>query len=96
MTVVEKLVSFINLIEVKKKDGHRLMTCKAYNGRVVMEWLAHELRAATDSGVHGDHDRLQLATVCLNLECIGPHSRLTTQTFVFPYRWLVALIHHLN
>lgn len=50
---------------VKKKDGNILMTCKAFNARCVMEFLAHELRTAVDSGMHPNNDRLELASVCM-------------------------------
>ena len=43
------------------------MTCKAHNGRVVMEWLAEELRVAVSSGLYPNHSRLELASVCLSL-----------------------------
>lgn len=58
-----------NESEVKKKDGNILMTCKAFNARCVMEFLAHELRTAVDSGMHPNNDRLELASVCMNLAC---------------------------
>ena len=44
----------VHATKLFKKDGDILLSCKAYNSRVVLEWLADATRAA--SGAHSDFD----------------------------------------
>ena len=53
--------------KVLKKDGQIRMTCKAYNGRCVLEWLAFCLRAATRHHDNDADERLPVAAVCMTL-----------------------------
>ena len=51
--------------EVKKQNGEIKMNIKAYNGRCVVEWLAHSLRsAASQPGTYND-ERLPLAALAM-------------------------------
>ena len=56
-----------------KKDGELLMTCKAYNGRVVTEWLSDALRRC-----HADASdpRMSCAYVCVILGAVHHSIRL--------------------
>ena len=54
--------------QVKKKTGEILFTCKAWNGRVVCEWLAATLRtAAPNYDPDFDHGCLSLACAASTL-----------------------------
>ncbi|CAE7784621.1 unnamed protein product, partial [Symbiodinium sp. CCMP2456] len=50
---------------VLKKNGDVLLTAKAYNNRIILEWLASELRKAVDAGNWKDK-RLPLAARALH------------------------------
>lgn len=42
--------------EILKSDTEAMMTCKAYNGRVITEWLAFELVQALHGGLGGNEE----------------------------------------
>ena len=53
--------------KVLKKDGQIRMTCKAHNGRCVLEWLAYCLRCAVRNPNNNTDERLPVASVCMTL-----------------------------
>ena len=53
--------------KVVKKDGELLMTCKAYNGRVVTEWLSDALRRCH---MDASDPRMPCAYLCVILGAI--------------------------
>ena len=55
--------------EVFKKDGEISMTCKAYNGRVVMHWLSEVVVCATEFPAYVQRDeRFILIAAALRLD----------------------------
>ena len=57
----------MTISKVEKKSGDILLTHKAFNGRIIMEWLAYELHTALASGLHPNHRRLEFCSVVMNL-----------------------------
>lgn len=51
-------------------NGDILLNCKAWNGRVVMQFLASALLAAFRQGYSRLDDRLPIVARCLTLFCI--------------------------
>ena len=51
--------------EVVKKDGEISMTCKAWNGRMVTEWLAEELGRVAPHAA-GTDLRFPAARLCMH------------------------------
>lgn len=57
--------------EVVKKKGELYMTCKAYNGRVVTEWLADALRRCYPTA---NDPRMACAYACVILGIVNLHA----------------------
>ena len=60
----------VNSVKAKvlKKSGDILLAAKAYNNRIILEWLANCLRTSLDAGAYAD-PRLPLATCAMWLPC---------------------------
>ena len=59
--------NLVFMTKVLKKDGQIRMTCKAYNGRCVLEWLASCLCCAVRNPNNNTDERLPVASVCMTL-----------------------------
>ena len=55
---------------MKKKTGENLLVAKAFNGRVIVSWLAHCLQDSLQS--HPDHEILLLSAAAMSLDLIVP------------------------
>ena len=74
--------------EVIKKDGKTKMTCKAFNGRVITEWLASCLRSAAEGHCCRNADeRIPLAAACMPLCWVTLHE-VWASAFQFLHRSL--------
>ena len=64
---------FEHLAEIfKKPNGTQIcFTAKAYNGRVLSQWLADCLRDAISKHYHDDHEQLPLLASCMFLGLKG-------------------------
>ena len=56
--------------QVVKKSGDILMTAKAFNGRVISEWLGECLRQHAGAGAFAD-ERIPLMAGAMILSCIN-------------------------
>lgn len=57
--------------ELYQSNGDVLMVCKAYNGRVVMQWLAETTaEVAQQQNAHSVDDRIAPIALCMLLDWV--------------------------
>lgn len=57
----------LEVTKIYKKSGQVLMTAKAFNGRIIAEWLQRCFQEAMTRGLRDDENLIPLVLSCLNL-----------------------------
>ena len=53
--------------QLYQRNGDVMLICKAYNGRVVMQWLAETIAGVVEQNIPGADDRLAPTALCMPL-----------------------------
>ena len=69
--------------ELYQKNGDVMLMCKAYNGRVVMQWLAETISHVAQQDLPGADDMLTPVALCMSLAS-GFHLFIIEKQHRFP------------